>query len=268
MVYAYSGLILFIAYLGEMRHPMDFYKGLFLAQGFICLIYICFGAAVYAEIGQYIVSQIGQSIQPYSIQTAGNVFGLLTGFIAIGKYSPVAVVFGLTALPVLYFNVCTKTIYLEVFQKIFHFPSITTKRGTWQWFGLGPLLWILAFIVAASDPNLNGIVNVVGRLFSLNFTYSIPALLWLGYSIKDASALEGEGFNPATGETTRHDEGMKRYVRGYLKRPVSHTITLLYFLAGLACSGMGSWAAIEGLIPVFGPGGTVATSWGCASPVG
>ena len=79
--------------------------------------------------------------------------------------------------------------------------------------------------------------------------------------------MEGEGFNPATGETTRLDGGVKRYVRGYFKRPISHTITLLYFLAGLACSGMGSWAAIEGLISVFGPEGTVATAWGCASPV-
>jgi hypothetical protein len=42
---------------------------------------------------------------------------------------------------------------------------------------------------------------------------------------------------------------------------------VFYFLGGLACSGMGCWAAIEGLIQVFGPGGTVATSFGCASPV-
>ncbi|KAK5113815.1 hypothetical protein LTR62_003199 [Meristemomyces frigidus] len=251
MVYAYSGLILFVAFLAEMRQPMDFIKGMFCAQVFIAIVYIIFGAVVYAEVGQYMVSQIGQSITPYSVQTAGNVLGLLTGFIAI----------------VLYFNVCMKTIYLEVFQAIFDFPPITTQRGKWFWFALGPILWILAFIVAASVPNLNGIVNVVGGLFSLNFTYSIPAVLWLGYSVKDASKLEGEGFDPVSGETTRLSSGYMRYVRGYVKRPVSHTITLLYFLAGLACSGMGTWAAIEGLISVFGPGGTVATSWGCASPV-
>ena len=37
-------------------------------------------------------------------------------------------------------------------------------------------------------------------------------------------------------------------------------------MGGLASSGMGTWAAIEGLIAVFGPGGTIQTSWGCAGP--
>ena len=46
MVYAYSGALLFVAFLAEMRHPMDFWKGAFLAQLFICCVYIFFGAFV------------------------------------------------------------------------------------------------------------------------------------------------------------------------------------------------------------------------------
>ena len=91
--------------------------------------------------------------------------------------------------------------------------------------------------------------------------------MFVGYLVQRGASLPGEGFDPVTGQTTRHDSGMKRWVRGYKKHFFINTFTTLYFLAGLACSGMGTWAAIEGLIQVFGPGGTVATSFGCAVPV-
>ncbi|OTA22661.1 hypothetical protein BTJ68_12773 [Hortaea werneckii EXF-2000] len=251
MVYAYSGALLFVAFLGEMRNPWDFWKGLFLAQGFICFVYILFGVFVYSNFGQYSASNIGNVIQPFGLQTAQNILALLTSFFAI----------------FLYFNIGMKTVYLEVFQEIFNFPAITTRKGQWCWYALGPVYWILAFVVAAAVPNLNGIVNLVGGLFGLNFTYSLPGIMFVGYLVQRGASLPGEGFDPVTGHTTRHDSGMKRWVRGYKKHFFINTFTTLYFLAGLACSGMGTWAAIEGLIQVFGPGGTVATSFGCAVPV-
>ncbi|KAI7157959.1 hypothetical protein KC349_g5248 [Hortaea werneckii] len=249
--HAYSGALLFVAFLGEMRNPWDFWKGLFLAQGFICFVYILFGVFVYSNFGQYSASNIGNVIQPFGLQTAQNIIALLTSFFAI----------------FLYFNIGMKTVYLEVFQEIFNFPAITTRKGQWCWYALGPVYWILAFVVAAAVPNLNGIVNLVGGLFGLNFTYSLPGIMFVGYLVQRGASLPGEGFDPVTGQTTRHDSGMKRWVRGYKKYFLINTFTTLYFLAGLACSGMGTWAAIEGLIQVFGPGGTVATSFGCAVPV-
>ncbi|KAI7538754.1 amino acid transporter-like protein [Hortaea werneckii] len=251
MVYAYSGALLFVAFLGEMRNPWDFWKGLFLAQGFICFVYILFGVFVYSNFGQYSASNIGNVIQPFGLQTAQNLIALLTSFFAI----------------FLYFNIGMKTVYLEVFQEIFNFPAITTRKGQWCWYALGPVYWILAFVVAAAVPNLNGIVNLIGGLFGLNFTYSLPGIMFVGYLVQRGASLPGEGFDPVTGQTTRHDSGVKRWVRGYKKHFFINTFTTLYFLAGLACSGMGTWAAIEGLIQVFGPGGTVATSFGCAVPV-
>jgi len=32
MVYAYSGALLFVAFLGEMRHPLDFWKGMLMVK--------------------------------------------------------------------------------------------------------------------------------------------------------------------------------------------------------------------------------------------
>lgn len=101
----------------------------------------------------------------------------------------------------------------------------------------------------------------------MNFTYTFPGMMYVSSIIHKAAELPGEGFNPATRETIRHDTGLKRWVRGYKKTWLRSSIGIVYILLGLACCGMGTWAAIEGLIAVFGPGGTVATSFGCAVPV-
>ncbi|OAA57266.1 Transmembrane amino acid transporter family protein [Cordyceps fumosorosea ARSEF 2679] len=251
MVYAYSGAILFVAFMSEMRHPMDFWKGMICAQAFICVVYLFFGLFVYSYFGQYSASVIYQVINPAGLRTFNNVLNLLTGLIAV----------------VLYFHVGMKTVYIEVFQEMFNFPPIASSRGRWMWYALGPLYWIIAFLIAAAVPNLNGIVGFVGGLFAVNFSYSLPGIAYLGWSVQSAAVLPGEGFNPETGENVVHDSGMKRLARGFMARWYIHVPCAIYALAGLATSGMGTWAAVEGLISVFGPGGTVATSYGCRSPV-
>ncbi|THD00145.1 hypothetical protein EYZ11_000336 [Aspergillus tanneri] len=242
LVYSYGGAILFVAFLAEMRHPWDFWKGLLVAQIFICLVYIFFGAfkKVYGHYGQYSISNINNVVQPKGIQLAGNILSLVLIFANTSS--------------VLYFNIGMKTVYQEVFQEILHFPVITTKKGRILWLVLGCAYWIVAFLVAAAVPNLNGISSLVGALLILNFTYTFPAFLYIGFRCQMDAALPGEGFDPTTRTTTRHDNGWKRWVRGFKKNWHINILSVLYFLAGLACSGMGSWAAIEGLIEIFGPG--------------
>jgi hypothetical protein len=43
---SYGGALLFVAFLAEMRHPLDFWKGLTVAMAFITVVYILFGALV------------------------------------------------------------------------------------------------------------------------------------------------------------------------------------------------------------------------------
>ncbi len=159
-----------------------------------------------------------------------------------------------------------KTVYVEVGQEICGLPPITTKRGKYLWWGLGPLYWILAFVVAMSVPQFSAFTNFIGGLFSLNFTYSFSGVMYAAYQIHEGGRLPGEGFDPITGVTIRHDEGMKRWVRGFKKTWYITLPAILYTLAGLATSGMGTWAAIEALIAAFGPGGSVLTSWTCVNP--
>ncbi|KAJ5766787.1 uncharacterized protein N7511_004403 [Penicillium nucicola] len=250
MVYAYSGAVLFVAFLSEMRRPNDFWKGLLLAQTFITVVYIFFGAFVYNYYGQYSYSNVNQSVNPENLQVVGNVLSLMTGWLAV----------------FLYFNVGMKTLYLEIGQEIFHLPPIASKKGKFCWWGLGPLYWILAFVVSMSIPEFGAFTNFVGGLFGLNFTYSFSGVMYLAYKIQDGARLPGEGFNPATGETIRLDSGMKRWARGFMKTWYLSVPVLIYVGCGLASSGMGTWAAVSALEAAFGPGGSLVTSWTCVNP--
>ena len=158
-----------------------------------------------------------------------------------------------------------KTVYLEVGQQLFGLPPISTRKGYYFWLGLGPLYWIIALVIAVSVPDFTAITNLIGGLLSINFTYSIPAIMFVAWAVQNAAALPGEAFDPYTGVTTRHDDGLKRYIRGVRKSWYYSIPATLFAVGGLASSGMGSWSAIESLIEIFGPGGTIQTSWGCTA---
>lgn len=206
---------------------------------------------MYSFYGQYSANNIVNVVNPYSLRAAADIIRTVSGWVAT----------------IMYFNVGMKTIYVEVLQSVFNFPSIVEKKGKILWYCLGPCYWIIAFLVAAAVPNLNGIVSFVGAMFMTNFTYTFPGMMYLSRVLHKAAELPGEGFDPATRLTVRHDQGWKRWSRAYKKTWLISTIVVIYILLGLASCGMGLWAAILGLIDVFGPGGTVATSFGCAVPV-
>lgn len=79
---------MFVAFLSEMRHPMDFWKAMLVAQSFITAVYIFFGAFVYSFYGQYAYVSITQAVQPLNLQVVGNVLSLITGWLAVCKFRP------------------------------------------------------------------------------------------------------------------------------------------------------------------------------------
>lgn len=249
-VYSYGGAMLFISFLAEMRHPMDFWKGLICAELLIYFCYMFFGIFVYSFQGQYTFNPIVQGLSDFKWQTALNALQLITGLIAA----------------VLYGNVGMKVAYVEVFEKLMGFPPLYTTAGKFWWAGLIPLYWVVGFIVAAAIPQFSYISGLVGAIFILSFTYTFPAWLALGYfPLKDAMDPDQERYDPATKQYNYIDTGMKRFMRGYMKRPIFNTWNLIYLLGGLATTGLGAFSAVEGLIGAFKLG--VATSFTCKSPV-
>ncbi|CAJ2509694.1 Uu.00g147200.m01.CDS01 [Anthostomella pinea] len=249
-VYAYGGAMLYAALLAEMRHPMDFWKSLLIAEIFIYTAYVFFGIFVYSYEGQYSYNPAVQGIPVYGIQTAGNILSIISNLIAA----------------VLYSNIGLKVVYIEVFHENFGFPHLTTKMGKIWWSALVPVYWALAFVVGAAVPQFSYIVGLVGALFILSFTYTFPAWLAVGFWIKKDAMIEGEErFDPATNTYNYVDQGWKRWRRGFMKKPFFNTFNIVYFFGALVTCGLGCYSSIVSLRQAFES--NIATSLSCTPPL-
>ena len=75
-----------------------------------------------------------------------------------------------------------------------------------------------------------------------------------------------ESFDPATGETKRIDNGIKRAFRGFMGRLwYLNAWNVIYFLGSLATAGLGIWAAVENLILIYAE--PQLDAYGCHSPL-
>ena len=79
----------------------------------------------------------------------------------------------------MYFNIGMKTIDLEVFQQGFGFPPITTRKGKIAWYCLGPVYWILAFLVAGDGSRrlvaFDRVAAAPHRRATARLSFSAPA---------------------------------------------------------------------------------------------
>ncbi|WYZ38135.1 hypothetical protein EsH8_III_000049 [Colletotrichum jinshuiense] len=250
-VYSYGGCLIFAAFMAEMRHPMDFWKALLCGEVFIYTCYLVFGIYVYSFQGQYSFNPVIQGLSPYAWQTVTNVLSLFTGLIAAGLYG----------------NIGMKVLYVELLQGALGAPALTESAGKALWAAVIPVYWATAFAVGAAVPQFSLVSGFIGALFILSFTYTLPALLGLGFWIRrDAMLPEEERFDPATGAYRYADGGLRRYWRGFMARPVFNCWNFVYMLGGLVTTALGMYSSIEGLIDAFN-GKSQAVSFGCASPV-
>ena len=248
-VYAYGGAMLFTEFMSEMKRPRDFWKGMICAQSFIYVVYIFYGCFLYGYQGQYTVNPSFQGVAPYAWQTVGNVIGFLSALIAAGLYG----------------NIGVKVLYNNIFTDFFGAPPLSTKKGKIIWAAFIPVYWSAAFIIAAAIPNFFGLTSLVAALCILQFTYTFPPFLFLGFKIKLNAMQPGEGFDPHTGIVTRHDGGIKRILRGYTKSFILNTWHLIFFLGSLVTAALGAYSAIESLINAFK--NPQVTAFTCHSPL-
>lgn len=177
-----------------------------------------------------------QGLSPYGWQTACNILAVITGIIAATLYG----------------NIGIKVIYNNVLIEFFNFPPLTTKKGKWAWVAIVPIFWSLAFILSAAIPDFFGLTSLTAALFFVQFTYTFPALLGLGYIVQREAAKGETSFDPFTGEVHRRDRGVKRLVRGFFGRYWwANILLVLYALGSLVVSGMGSYSSIKSLISAF-----------------
>lgn len=165
----------------------------------------------------------------------------------------------------LYGNIGIKVLYIDVFQELLSAPDLTKKAGKLLWIGLVPVYWAVAFIVCAAIPQFSFISGLVGAVCILQFTYTFPAILAVGYQIQKDAIHPSEQFDPATRSTNYVDRGIKRWVRGFKVRWWLNILNFIYFLGALTTAALGIYSSCLGLISAFN-GSSVATSFGCANP--
>lgn len=140
------------------------------------------------------------------------------------------------------------------------------RSGKLFWIALIPIYWSIAFIIGAAIPDFSGFTGIVSATCILQFSYTFPPLLHIGYNVKKYALQPGEGFDPATGQVTLFDRGWKRFVRGYFSKVwYVNVFNTIYFLGALATAGLGIWAAVESLIAVYAV--PELNAFGCTSPL-
>jgi len=91
-------------------------------------------------------------------------------------------------------------------------------------------------------------------------------MLSVALYMKKHALTSGEGFDPATGNITKNDTGMKRAMRGFMaRRWYVNAFNIIYCLASLALAGLGAYASITVLKNAFASNKT--TSYTCHSPL-
>lgn len=249
-IYSYGGSMMFCEFMSEMRRPTDFWKGLIFAQATIYTCYVTFGMITYSFQGQYAFNPAMQGLSPYNWQTATNIMFLFSGLIGACLYS----------------NIGIKVVYVNVLQELLHAPPLTTKTGKWLWIGLVPAYWAVAFIFCSAIPQFSYISGLVGAVCILQFTYTFPPILMLGFDIKRHAILPSEAFNTITGTFTREDGGWKRWTRGFMRNWHFNAFNIFFALGAATTAVLGIYSSIVSLIAGF-QGLTVATSFGCEAPV-
>ena len=229
----------------------DFWKGLICAEAVIYTAYMLFGLYVYSYQGQYSYNPANQGITPFAWQTAGNVLGLIGALIAACMYG----------------NIGIKVLYANVGRELLKFPPLESHKGKLLWIVIVPVYWILAFVVGAAIPQISNFSSLVGATCILQFTYTFPPILMIGYKAQRDAILPEETFDPRTGIVVRKDAGIKRYMRGLRKHWLINSWDMILFLGAASTAALGTYASIMLLIQGYQDNPSQA-AFSCQSPSG
>ncbi|RMZ80333.1 hypothetical protein DV738_g2745, partial [Chaetothyriales sp. CBS 135597] len=250
-VASFGGATLFTELLAEMRRPFDFWKGLLAADILIYICYMVYGIYCYAMQGQYVYNVSYQGISPYSWQTVCNVLELITGIIAA----------------VLYGNIGIKVLYNNVGRELLKFPRLESSRGKWIWVFFVPIYWLLAWVVAQSVPQITTWIVILASGAIIQFTYTFPPFLTIGFKVQRDAITEGDTYDPVTRTATHVDSGLKRWIRGYKKELLWNLFDTIYYLGSCTTAVLGLIAGFKTLVNAYKASENLS-AWRCESPTG
>ena len=95
-----------------------------------------------------------------------------------------------------------------------------SPRGRWYWSATVIAYWLVAWILGSAIPSINALVTLVGAACILQFTYTFPPVLALGYWVQiDAGKADNPWAPGMAAKSNRIDSwrDKSRWVRGFKK---------------------------------------------------
>lgn len=252
MVFAYGGAMIFPEIMAEMRRPMDFWKGMACAQSLIYVAYLVYGVFVYSFQGQFTLPLAYQGVSKYSWQTVGNILALISGIIAAGLYG----------------NIGIKVAYVNIIEDWFHGPPLLSRKGHMIWAIMVVVYWALAYIVGSAVPQVENISSLIAAICIMQFSYTFPPALRLGYDVITDAMSEDAVYMPGHGTAGRIDtwKDSSRWRRGILTGRVwFKALNLVLAVGFLTMAGLGMWGSGVSIKQSFEV--SSSTSFSCTAPV-
>ena len=249
-VYSYGGAMLYCEFMAEMKRPWDFFKAQIFAEIFVFGVYVFFGSVMYAFQGQFATPSAWQGLSYYPYQTAANSLALIAALIAAALYG----------------NIGIKVIYNNIFAEIWNFPPLESRTGRMIWAGIVPLYWVLGFVVCSAIPNITSFGGLIAAVCIMQFSYTFPPFLMLGFDVQRHAILAQETFDPSTGRVNRVDQGWKRWARGFKKEKGLKVWYIIFSLGALATAVLGTFSSIKSLISAFESNSNIA-AFSCKAPI-
>ncbi|GAA5842787.1 hypothetical protein JCM11251_001491 [Rhodosporidiobolus azoricus] len=161
LFWAFSGTAAFLPVASEMRNIRDYKKAVICCQAWVTLFYLVVGVVVYVYAGQYVANP--------ALGTAG----VLIKRISYGLSLP-----GLLFTGVYYTHLPGKWIFVKVLRNSYHLSHPTpTHWIVWMSCTVGCLLF--SYIIASAIPVFNGLLGLIGALFSVLLALIIESVMWL-----------------------------------------------------------------------------------------
>ena len=231
----YWGNIVFTEFMAEMRDVSDFGKPLKLTWLWIVFQQILLGIVVYAQQGQY------SEYNPF----------IFSFFSVDGRHKALsatcAILWILSSLvsSALYANIALKVIFRSGIGKFGHDSVWILHRIRTLWYIAGPLYWTVSFLVAMCLPFYPEIQSIYFCFGILLGTYSLPALLYVGYRYKMRDMVPDTAPNAAycRRRGVVDKAGIFAIIRSK-KEPLIIVLAVIAIMVGVVASAFQLWVSI------------------------
>lgn len=122
-------------------------------------------------------------------------------------------------------------------------------------------------VIGSAIPNISSLSTLIGAACILQFTYTFPPLLLLGWWMQKDACAGDKPWEPGMEKWANRVDSWRqasRWKRGLRKHWYAKLFLFLLFLGALSLCGLGLYAGIESAIEAYAKNAT--TAYSCRAP--